>query len=105
MNNDNDSGLGAFLVGFLIGALVGAAAALILAPQSGEMTRRQLSDASAEMRKTGQEQLEHAKEMADAYAHDYRDRAQQLGEQFQDRARIVLDAGKDAASDASGSSA
>jgi gas vesicle protein len=33
---------GACLVSFLIGASVGAAAALLLAPQSGERTRRRL---------------------------------------------------------------
>jgi len=30
---------GEFMAGFLVGALVGAAAALLLAPQSGEETR------------------------------------------------------------------
>ena len=36
--NDND--FSAFLAGFVVGGLVGAAVALILAPQSGEETRK-----------------------------------------------------------------
>ena len=49
-NNDRESGFGAFLAGFIIGGLVGAAVALVLAPQSGEETRNQLAEQSAEWR-------------------------------------------------------
>lgn len=42
MSTNNDSNTGAFLAGFIIGGLVGAAAAIILAPQSGDKTRQQL---------------------------------------------------------------
>jgi gas vesicle protein len=38
------------LGGMLIGALVGAAAALLLAPQSGKDTRRQIQEKSIELR-------------------------------------------------------
>ena len=38
------------MAGFIIGGLVGAAVALILAPQSGEDTRTQLAERSAEWR-------------------------------------------------------
>ena len=48
--NESESGLGAFLAGFIIGGLVGAAVALILAPQSGEETRTQFTERSAEWR-------------------------------------------------------
>ena len=38
------------LTGMLIGGLAGAAAALLLAPQSGKDTRRQIQDKSIELR-------------------------------------------------------
>ncbi|MCK4449027.1 MAG: YtxH domain-containing protein, partial [Anaerolineae bacterium] len=46
MNNNNGSEIGAFFAGFLVGGLVGAAAALILAPQSGVETREQIQQKS-----------------------------------------------------------
>ncbi len=42
MSNRGDD-TGAFLAGFVIGGLVGVAVAFILAPQSGEQTRAQLT--------------------------------------------------------------
>jgi gas vesicle protein len=45
----NKTGSVDFLAGFLVGALVGAAAALLLAPQSGEDTRAQLRDKGVEL--------------------------------------------------------
>jgi gas vesicle protein len=47
---DESSDIGAFLAGFVIGSLVGAAAALILAPQSGEETRTLIHDKGIELR-------------------------------------------------------
>jgi hypothetical protein len=47
---DNDSDIGAFFAGFVIGGLVGAAAALVLAPQSGEETRAQIRQKGIELR-------------------------------------------------------
>ena len=47
---NSESSFGAFLAGFIIGGLVGAAVALVLAPQSGEDTRTQLAERSAEWR-------------------------------------------------------
>jgi uncharacterized membrane protein YccC len=40
-----------FLVGFVVGALVGAGAALLLAPQSGAVTRRRLGRGFRRMRR------------------------------------------------------
>ena len=39
-----------FFTGFFVGAIVGGAAALLLAPQSGEETRSQLRDRSIEIK-------------------------------------------------------
>jgi hypothetical protein len=55
--SDNNDDVGAFLAGFVVGALVGAAAALILAPQSGEVTRADLADRSRDWRSSGGDRL------------------------------------------------
>lgn len=81
--SDSDSEIGAFMAGFVIGGLVGAATALILAPQSGEVTRSQLASKSLELRDAGMQQYEAARlRMADTTA------------QAQEQARIVLDEGR-----------
>lgn len=106
--SDNDSDLGAFLAGFVIGGLVGAATALILAPQSGEETRAQIAYKSEELRRAGEERVHHYRELADQVAHEYRDKAEELiadtrervqetGDRVQEQARIVLDTGKERA--------
>ena len=46
-HTDNNLGI---VGGMLIGALAGAAAALLLAPQSGENTRKQIQEKSIELR-------------------------------------------------------
>ncbi len=55
-----------FLAGFVLGGLVGAAAALILAPQSGLETRHQLVEKSSALRS-----------QADIYRAEYQSRAQE----------------------------
>ncbi|MGD2077010.1 MAG: YtxH domain-containing protein [Chloroflexota bacterium] len=84
---DSAGEVGAFMAGFVIGGLVGAAAALILAPQSGEETRAQLVNKSAELREAGVHQYEVARE-----------RVYDTSVQAQEQARIVLDEGKSKAS-------
>jgi gas vesicle protein len=58
---DNDNSIGAFLAGIFIGGLVGAAAALLLAPQSGEETREQIREKSIELRDRAEVTLEEAR--------------------------------------------
>jgi gas vesicle protein len=65
MSNDNTD-FGAFLAGFVLGGLVGAAAALILAPQSGIETRNQLREQSQAFRT-----------QADTYRTEYQHKAQE----------------------------
>jgi gas vesicle protein len=106
--NEHESDLGSFLAGFVIGALVGAATALILAPQSGQATRDQLTGFGADLRHAGSERIDQVRHSADNYSREYRDkatslfsdartRAQYLTDQVQEQTRIVLDAGKDQA--------
>ncbi len=104
--DENASNFGSFLAGVLAGAVIGGVTALILAPQSGEATRRQITDMGSGARDASQERIEQMREAADSYSREYRDmassavsdarsRAQELGDQVQEQTRIVLDAGKD----------
>lgn len=82
--SDNDNELGAFMAGFVIGGLVGAATALILAPQSGLETRAQIAAKGDEFRRVGEQRVQEFGEKAGAAT-----------SQVQERARIVLDEGKE----------
>ena len=84
MGDNNSGDTGAFLAGFVIGGLVGAAAALIMAPQTGEETRAQIAERGDYLRRTGEERLKEVRSTAESYA-----------EQAQEQARIVLDEGRD----------
>jgi gas vesicle protein len=89
--SDNNSGgeFGAFFAGILIGGLVGAATALLLAPQSGEETRKQLSKSMGDLRDTAQDSLEDARERAEATIADARRRAERIIEEARERAENI----------------
>jgi hypothetical protein len=55
MRSSRSNGATIFLAGIAIGAIVGAATALLLAPQSGEDTRRSLSRQSKRLAKRGRD--------------------------------------------------
>jgi len=94
MSNENGSDVGAFLAGFIIGGLVGAAAALILAPQSGEETRAQIASQSAHLREAGSERMHDYRDRAGEYSAHTRQAAHDRAAHLQDQARIVLDHGR-----------
>ena len=56
---------GDFLAGLFVGALVGAAAALLLAPQSGEETRTLIYDKGVELGQRADELSEEARQRAE----------------------------------------
>ena len=64
MSNDNGNS-GAILVAFALGAIAGAATALLLAPQSGEETRRLLAEKAREGRDKASEAAQRGKEFLD----------------------------------------
>ena len=107
--SDNSNDLGAFLAGFVIGGLVGAATAIILAPQSGQETRSQLANKSNELLQSGGARVQQVRESAGSFSQEYLDKAgsaltstrqqvQDVGGRVQEQARIVLDKGKEQAS-------
>jgi gas vesicle protein len=62
MSQDNTSS-GTVLLAFMVGALTGAAAALLLAPASGEETREYLGEKAREGRARAREAVEHGREL------------------------------------------
>ncbi len=94
MNENNGGEFGAFLAGFVIGGLVGAAAALILAPQSGSETRSKISGKSHDLREAGEQRMHQARESADHYIHRSDQMENESTLDVQEQARIILDSGR-----------
>src|SRR6266508_4145595 len=59
-----DSGAATVVVAFVLGALTGAAVALLMAPPSGEETRRMLAERAREGRERAGEAARQAREFA-----------------------------------------
>ena len=78
--SDDDTDFGNFLIGFVVGGLIGAAAALLLAPQSGEETRMLIKEKSIEL-----------KDKAIETAEDARVRAEEGLEIAQAKAKVALE--------------
>lgn len=61
----DESGAGTVVVAFVLGAITGAAVALLMAPASGEETRRVLADKAREGRARANEAARQGREMWD----------------------------------------
>ncbi len=59
---ERDVNVGSILIAFAAGAIVGAGIALLYAPQSGEETRRMLTEKADELKRNAKDGLEHGKE-------------------------------------------
>lgn len=84
--SDEDRGILGFVVGLTFGTLLGALTALLLAPQSGKKTRRQirrtagdLGDAASEKLQVAGEKLQEAADDARQLASDAREMAEKSG--------------------------
>lgn len=82
--SDSDT-FGAFFAGFVVGGLAGAAAALLLAPQSGEETRAQLQERGIELQSKAQDTIEDARKRADAVIADAQERSRVILEEQKER--------------------
>jgi gas vesicle protein len=60
---NNDSGAGTVVVAFVLGALTGAAVALLMAPASGEETRRMIAEKAREGRDRAGEAARQGREL------------------------------------------
>ena len=78
--SDNNNDFFTFFAGMVIGGLVGAAAALLLAPQSGEETRTLIRDKSIEL-----------KDKAVEYGQDIQLRAEKALDDTRQQLEVVMD--------------
>jgi hypothetical protein len=62
MFHEDDNKTGTVLISFLIGGIIGAGVALLLAPQSGRKTRRQILDAADDVREQASDYAKKLKE-------------------------------------------
>lgn len=97
--SDSDSDFGNFLAGFVIGGLVGAAAALLLAPQSGEDTRSLLRDKSIELKDRAMETAEDTRVRAEEALEEARIRAEDAMEELRVRTDEVSKLARERAAD------
>jgi len=80
---------GEFMAGFLVGALVGAAAALLLAPQSGEETRTLIREKGIELGQRAEDLSAEARRKAEDLQVQAKDKAEELQAQAKDRAGSI----------------
>jgi gas vesicle protein len=97
----HNSNIGDVLTGLLIGGLAGTITALLLAPQSGEETRRQIREKGIELRDRTAELVEdtmaQVRSSADRLGLEGREKYKELKQQGQDLAVEQLDRVSDAA--------
>ena len=65
MSRDDGGAAGTVIVAFVLGAMTGAAVALLMAPASGEETRRMLADKAREGREKAGEAAQKGRELWD----------------------------------------
>jgi len=96
--SDNSNEFGAFMSGLLLGGIAGAITALLLAPQSGEETRKVIIDKSLELKDMAVETVEDARQRAEKAAEDarlaaqeYTKKAQEQAKKLQEQGRVILE--------------
>ena len=96
--SDNSNEFGAFMSGLLLGGIAGAITALLLAPQSGEETRKVIIDKSLEIKDKAIETVEDARQQAEKAAADarlaaqeYTQKAQEQAKKLQEQGRVILE--------------
>lgn len=83
---------GSMLLSFLLGGLVGAGLALLLAPQSGEETRKKIQDLADDVKDKTTDYVEKTKEKLTSYV----DEGKGLYEQKKSIVKSAIEAGKEA---------
>jgi gas vesicle protein len=93
MTRDDGGAAGTVIVAFVLGAITGAAVALLMAPASGEETRRMLADKAREGREKANEAAQKGRELWDRQRETL-STAFERGKEAYDQARGVQPPGK-----------
>ena len=91
--------IGIFAAGVLIGGLAGATSMLLLAPQSGERTRRQIRRRALEIRDQVSDSAEEARDLAEARVDDALDSVRKLRKGARQRIDDIQQHGQDLVDD------
>jgi gas vesicle protein len=83
---------GSMLMSFLLGGIVGAGLALLLAPQSGEETRKKIRDLADDVKDRTTDYVEKTKDKLTSYV----DEGKGLYEQKKSIVKSAIEAGKEA---------
>ena len=82
----SDNGkFGAFVTGFLTGLIAGGITSLLLAPQSGEETRKMIKEKSVEVYEKAEKNFEEAYAQAEASLAEAREKIEELAAQAKDK--------------------
>ena len=73
-----------FLAGFVVGGAIGAVAGILLAPKSGEETRKLLSDSAQDIARRADETAKQIQSKADDAVSDLQKKGEEIKEKFQD---------------------
>jgi len=92
MSDNND--FGAFLIGFTVGALTGAAVSLLMAPQSGEETRKIIREKAIELREKAVETYDETKLRAEQAYEEASEKAGELAELTKKKAEDIKKKGQ-----------
>jgi gas vesicle protein len=87
---------GKFIAGFAIGGAIGAIAGILLAPKSGEETRKMLADSAQDLAKRADETAKQIQTKAD----DALSELQKKGEEIKSKIQDLVNKNKDANAEA-----
>ena len=73
-----------FLAGFIVGGAIGAIAGILLAPKSGEETRKILADTASDMARRADETAKQIQVKADDAVSDLQKKGEEIKEKLQD---------------------
>ena len=82
---------GSFVAGLLVGGLVGAGTMLMLAPQSGKKTRRQIEQKSIELRNQTSDVVDDAVAMVGSKARQIKKDVRKQAKDLEHRGQVLLD--------------
>jgi gas vesicle protein len=99
MTDRHDGDFGSFFSGILLGGLIGAAVALLMAPQSGEETRKLIREKGIELRDMSNEALEKAASEARTRADELTRMAREQATELRGRAESLRNRGEEVAED------